>query len=327
MQTRSLYRGGPIVGEVGFGAWAIGGSWGSVDDDESRATLREALDSGVTFLDTADVYGDGHSEQLIEQVLAERAEAVTVATKMGRRDEDLDPANWTYGQFSDWLGRSRENLGVDTIDLVQLHCLGRDIYGLDEVWDALDRLVDEDLIRAYGVSVETVDEAMAALRRPGIRTVQIIFNIFRVKPAEEFFAAAQEAGVGVIVRVPLASGLLTGKFDADSQFQDDDHRNFNRDGQAFDIGETFAGVDFETGLAAVERLEPLVPDDATMAQFALRWILDHDAVSVVIPGARRPSQARDNATASNLDPLGEDVHAQVRDVYDDLVRDQVHDRW
>ncbi len=327
MDTRTLYDGGPEVGEVGFGAWAIGGSWGSVDDDESLATLREAIDHGTTFLDTADVYGDGHSERLIATILDERDEDLVVATKMGRRDEDLDPANWTYDQFAGWLARSRDHLGVDTIDLVQLHCLGREIYDMDPVWHALDRLRDDGVVRAYGVSVETVDEAMAALERPGIDTVQIIFNLFRTKPADEFLDAASDAGVGVIVRVPLASGLLTGKFDRDSEFDDDDHRNFNRDGEAFDVGETFAGVDFDTGLEAVDRLRPLVPENATMAQFALRWILDHEAVSVVIPGARRPSQARDNATASDLDPLGDDVHAEARAIYDDLVRDQVHDRW
>lgn len=326
MDTRRLYDGGPEVGEVGFGAWAIGGSWGSVDDHESMATLRSAIDHGVTFIDTADVYGDGHSERLVAEVVDERGERLVVATKMGRRAE-VDPSNWTFEQFSSWLDRSRENLGVETIDLVQLHCLGRDIYDRDHVWDDLDRLRSDGVIAAYGVSVETVDEAMAALERPGIRTVQIIFNAFRMKPADDFLGAANEAGVGVIVRVPLASGLLSGKFDRDSEFEEDDHRNFNRDGEAFDIGETFAGVDFDTGLDAVERLRPLVPENMTMAQFALRWILDHDAVSVVIPGAKQPSQARDNATAAEFAPLGTDVHAQVEVVYDDLVRDQIHHRW
>ncbi|MBY5161456.1 aldo/keto reductase [Salsipaludibacter albus] len=326
MHTRRLYQGGPEVSEIGFGAWAIGGSWGEVDDDESMAALHAAVDAGVTFVDTADVYGDGHSEQLVGRLLRERDEDLVVATKAGRRAE-VDPANWTADTFAAWLDRSRRNLDVETIDLVQLHCLGEEVYRTPEVWAALDGLRSRGVVRAWGVSVETVDEAMAALDAPGVRTVQIIFNLFRTKPAEEFLDAARRAGVGVIVRVPLASGLLTGKFDADSSFASDDHRNFNRDGQAFDVGETFAGVDFDTGLAAVQRLEELVPETMSMAQFALRWILDHDAVSTVIPGARTPRQAADNAAASDFAPLGSDIHRAAREVYDDLVRPQVHDRW
>ena len=324
MNTRSLYRGGPQVSEVGFGAWAIGGSWGELDDEESMAALETAVRSGVTFFDTADVYGDGHSERLVGQLAAEHD--IVVATKMGRR-ADLDPANWTRRQFLSWLDRSRRNLDVDTIDLVQLHCLGDRIYDMPAVWDALRTLRDDGVVRAFGVSVETVDEAMAALEVDDLATIQIIANLFRMKPVDTVFPAAQEAGVGIIVRVPLASGLLTGKFTAESTFAEDDHRNFNREGEAFDVGETFAGVPFDVGLEAVERLRPLVPDHATMAQFALRWILDHDAVSAVIPGARTQAQARGNAAASALERLPRAVHRTAREVYDDLVRPHVHDRW
>ncbi|HKJ54637.1 MAG TPA: aldo/keto reductase [Nitriliruptoraceae bacterium] len=324
MDTRSLYAGGPDVSEVGFGAWAIGGSWGEVDDDESLAALETAVRAGVTFFDTADVYGDGHSERLVGEIAAEHD--VVVATKMGRR-EDMDPSVWTQEQFLSWLNRSRRNLAVDTIDLVQLHCIGPEPYAMESVWEALRELQSDDVVTAFGVSVETVDEALAALEVDGLATIQLIANLFRMRPVDEVFDAARDAGVGVIVRVPLASGLLTGKFDADSTFDADDHRNFNRDGQAFDVGETFAGVPWEVGLAAVERIRPLVPEYVTMAQFALRWVLDHDAVSVVIPGARTQAQARGNAAASHLDPLAPDVHAALREVYDEMVRPHVHDRW
>lgn len=324
MDTRSLYRDGPEVSEVGFGAWAIGGSWGATDDEESLAALRTAIRSGVSFIDTADVYGDGRSEQLVGRIAADFD--VVVATKMGRRAE-LDPDNWTRRQFLSWLDRSRRNLDVETIDLVQLHCLGDRIYDMPSVWESLRTLRDDGVIRAFGVSVETVDEALAAMEVEGLATIQIIANLFRMKPVDTVFPAAKEAGVGVIVRVPLASGLLTGKFTADSEFPEDDHRNFNREGAAFDVGETFAGVPFEVGLEAVERLRPLVPEHVTMAQFALRWILDHDAVSVVIPGARTQAQARGNAAASALEPLKKKVHTRVREVYDELVRPHVHDRW
>lgn len=325
MRTRPLYEGGPQVGEVGFGAWAIGGSWGPVDDDESLAALRAGVDAGMTFVDTADVYGDGRSERLVGRVVGER-DGLVVATKMGRRGA-LVADEWNVAQFRAWLDRSRGNLGLDVVDLVQLHALGPEIYETPAVWEALATLQDEGRVAAWGVSVESVDEGMAALEVPGLATVQIIFNLLRTKPADEFLAAAAAAGVGVIARVPLASGLLTGKFGPDATFAPDDHRSFNRHGEEFDVGETFAGVDFDTGLQAVERLEPLVPDGATMAQFALRWILDHPEVSVVIPGARTPAQARDNAAASALAPLGEDVHRRAREVYDELVRPQVHHRW
>lgn len=325
-QSRAATPGGPEVSEVGFGAWAIGGSWGRTDDEESLQALRSAIDAGVTFVDTADVYGDGHSERLVGEVVADVDTDVVVATKMGRR-APIEPEQWSHEQFLSWLDRSRRNLGVDTIDLVQLHCLGDRIHEQPAVWDALRTLRDDGVIRSFGVSVETVDEALRALEVEDLATIQVIANPLRLKPVDTVFPAARQAGVGVIVRVPLASGLLTGKFTVDSTFAPDDHRNFNRDGAAFDVGETFAGVPFEVGLEAVEQLRPLVPADVAMAQFALRWILDHEAVSVVIPGARTPDQARANAAASDLDGLSDEVHARVREVYDELVRPYVHDRW
>ncbi len=326
MPSRRLGRTDLQVSEVGFGAWAIGGSWGPVDDDASMQALHAAVDAGVTFFDTADVYGDGHSEQLIGRLLQERDEDLVVATKMGRR-VPLDPDAYTYDAFSDWLDRSRRNLGVDTIDLVQLHALGREIYDRPRIWDALDRLVDEEVVANYGVSVETVDEALVACRTADVATVQIILNLFRMRPVDEVLPSAVAADVGIIARVPLASGLLTGKFDRSSTFEESDHRHFNRDGEAFDVGETFAGVDFETGLEAVDRLRSLVPASVTMAQFALRWVLMHDAVSTVIPGARRPAQVRDNVAASDVPALSDEVMAAAREVYDDLVAPQVHHRW
>lgn len=326
MPSRRLGRTDLQVSEVGFGAWAIGGSWGAVDDDVSMQALHAAVDTGVTFFDTADVYGDGHSEQLLGRLLRDRDEDLVVATKMGRR-VPLDPDAYTYDAFRRWLDDSRRRLGVDTVDLVQLHALGREIYDRPEVWDALDRLVDEQVVAHYGVSVETVDEALAACRTANVATIQIILNLFRMRPVEQVLPATSAADVGVIARVPLASGLLTGKFDRTSTFEESDHRNFNRQGEAFDVGETFAGVDFETGLAAVERLQRLVPTTATMAQFALRWVLMHDGVSTVIPGARRPEQVRDNVAAADLPPLDDDVMVAAREVYDDLVAPQVHHRW
>lgn len=326
MPTRRLGRTGLQVSEVGFGAWAIGGSWGSVDDDTSMQALHAAVDAGVTFFDTADVYGDGHSEQLIGRLLRERDEDLVVATKMGRR-VPLDPEAYTYEAFRAWLDRSRQNLGVDTIDLVQLHALGREIYDRPQIWEALDRLVDEEVIAHYGVSVETVDEAQVACRTADIAAIQIILNMFRVRPVDEVLPAAAAADVGIIARVPLASGLLTGKFDRSSTFEASDHRAFNRHGEEFDVGETFAGVDFETGLEAVERLQALVPASATTAQFALRWVLMHDAVSTVIPGAKRPDQVRDNVAASDVPALSDEVMAAAREVYDDLVAPLVHHRW
>jgi aryl-alcohol dehydrogenase-like predicted oxidoreductase len=280
----------------------------------------------VTFFDTADVYGDGRSERLVGRLLRERHEGLVVATKLGRR-APLDLANYTLENFRDWIERSRENLGVEAVDLVQLHSLPWETYYTPSVFEACDRLVEEGLVRAYGVSVEKVEEALKATEYPGVATVQIIFNAFRQRPAELFFRQATERGVGVIARVPLASGLLTGKFDDRTRFAADDHRAYNRRGESFDVGETFSGVDFETGLEAVEELRPFLPEGVTLAQFALRWILDFDAVSTVIPGAKTPEQARANAAAAGLPPLSEETHRLVEDVYRRRIAPLVHQRW
>jgi aryl-alcohol dehydrogenase-like predicted oxidoreductase len=318
---------GRDVSAVGLGAWQLGADWGAVGEDEALATLAAAVDAGVTFIDTADVYGDGRSERLIGQFLRERpSNRLTVATKMGRRVPQ-EPSAYTLDNFRAWTDRSRANLGVETLDLVQLHCPPRPVFHTDAVFDALDTLVAEGRIAAYGVSVETCDEALAALARPGVVSVQIILNAFRHKPLAAVLPAAAAAGVGVIARVPLASGLLSGRYDEHTTFAPDDHRAFNRQGEAFDVGETFSGVDFDTGLAAVRRLAAAVPDGWTMTQFALRWVLDQAGVSVVIPGARSPAQARANAAVADLPALPGPAHAAVAGVYADLVRPRVHDRW
>ncbi|MFN8622497.1 MAG: aldo/keto reductase [Chloroflexota bacterium] len=327
MRTRRLGRTGFEIGEIGFGAWAIGGSWGPVDDDASLKALHAAADAGVTFIDTADVYGDGHSERLIKRFLGERpGERFVVATKMGRRVPQLRE-NYTPEAFSAWLERSRDNLGVETIDLVQLHCPPFDVYYAPELFAACDELVARKVIAHYGVSVEKVEQALKAIEFPGVETVQIIFNIVRQRPAELFFREAQARDVGVIVRVPLASGLLTGKLSRESQFAPDDHRAFNRHGESFDMGETFSGLDYDTGLALVEELRPLVPAGTTLSGLALRWILMHDAVSVAIPGARTPDQARANAAASDLAPLPDATMSRIRELYDTYARPLVHQRW
>ncbi len=331
MEQRTLGRTGRQVGVIGLGAWQLGADWGQVDEADALGTLRAALESGVDFIDTADVYGDGRSEQFIAKLLREReaagaAGSLTVATKMGRRVAQ-EPANYSAANFRKWTDRSRRNLGVDRLDLVQLHCPPDPVFASDEVFDALDALVDAGSIAAYGVSVETCEQALAAIRRPHVASVQIIFNAFRMKPLEEVLPAAKEAGVGIIARVPLASGLLSGRYSAQTVFGASDHRTFNRRGEAFDVGETFSGVDFETGLEAVERLRPLVPEGATLAQFALRWIIDQPGVTVVIPGARNAEQARGNAAAAELAPLDQDTNKAVQDVYDELIRPQIHDRW
>ncbi|MFK3984174.1 aldo/keto reductase [Micromonospora sp. NPDC050397] len=327
MEKRSFPRLGREVGVVGLGAWQLGADWGTVGEDEALEILATAVDGGVTFLDTADVYGDGRSEQLIGRFLQQRPNAgLTVATKMGRRVPQT-PEAYTLDNFRAWTDRSRANLGVDRLDLVQLHCPPTPVFSTDAVYDALDTLVEEERIRSYGVSVETCDEALAAIARPGTTSVQIILNAFRLKPLERVLPAAAEAGVAIIARVPLASGLLSGKYDEHTRFAADDHRNFNRQGQSFDVGETFSGVDFEVGLTAVRRLLPLVPEGATMAQFALRWVLDQAGVTVVIPGARNPGQARGNVAAAELAPLSAETLAGVNVVYDELIRPQVHDRW
>jgi aryl-alcohol dehydrogenase-like predicted oxidoreductase len=327
MEQRVLGRTGRKVGIAGLGAWQLGADWGEVQEEEALGTIRAAVEAGVTFIDTADVYGDGRSERLIGRFLRENPHAgLTVATKMGRRVPQ-EPAHYNLANFRAWTDRSRENLGVGVLDLVQLHCPPTPVYSSDEVFDALDLLVQEGRIAAYGVSVETCAEALAALGRPGVATVQIILNAFRQKPVTEVLPAAAEAGVGIIARVPLASGLLSGRYDETTTFAPDDHRSYNRHGEAFDVGETFSGVDFATGLAAARKVAALAPDGMTTAQFALRWILMHPAVSVVIPGARNPGQARANAAAASLPPLGDVAMTGVRAVYDEDIRPLVHDRW
>jgi aryl-alcohol dehydrogenase-like predicted oxidoreductase len=326
VERRVLGKTGYEVGVIGFGAWAIGGSWGAVDDDTSMDALHAALDAGVTFFDTADVYGDGHSERLLARLRRERDEPFVVATKMGRR-APLDVAEYTPEHFEAWLERSRENLEVERIDLVQLHCPPTDVYYRPEIFAALDDLVARGLIAHYGVSVERVEEALKAIEFPGVATVQIIFNALRQRPAERFLAEAQHHDVGVIARVPLASGLLTGKLSRDTAFAADDHRQFNRHGESFDVGETFSGVDYETGLEIAEALKELVPEGATLAQLALRWILMHDGVTCAIPGAKTPEQARANAAAGALPPLDEATMRRVRELYDERIRPLVHQRW
>jgi aryl-alcohol dehydrogenase-like predicted oxidoreductase len=327
MEQRKLGRTGRTVGVVGLGAWQLGGDWGSVSEDDALAVLHAAVDAGVTFIDTADVYGDGRSEQLVGRLLADRPDAgLTVATKMGRRVEQR-PELYNRDNFREWNDRSRENLGVDTIDLVQLHCPPTAVYADDEMFAALDEMVEEGRIRTYGVSVETVEEARAAIARPHVATVQIILNAFRLKPLEHVLPEARDAGVGIIARVPLASGLLSGKYDEHTTFAPDDHRNYNRHGEAFDVGETFSGVPFEAGLAAVRDLRQIVPADVAMAQFALRWIIDQPGVSVVIPGARNADQAQGNVAAAGLPALSDEQQAAVREVYDRHIREHVHDRW
>ncbi len=331
MEQRSAARLGRSVGVVGLGCWQLGADWGRVDETDALAVLHAAADSGVTFLDTADVYGDGRSEQLVGRFLRERgagepgAEGFTVATKMGRRAEQV-PQNYSRENFLAWNDRSRANLGVDTLDLVQLHCPPTPVYSTDAVFDALDEMVEAGRVAAYGVSVETVEEALTAIARPTVASVQIIVNAFRQKPLAAVLPAAAEAGVAVIARVPLASGLLSGRYTASTTFGADDHRDYNRHGAAFDVGETFAGVPYEVGLEAVERLRPLVPEGVPMARWALRWVLDQQ-VTVVIPGARNPEQARGNAAAAALEPLPAPVHDAVRAVYDELLRPHVHGRW
>ena len=326
MQSRRLGKTGWDVSEIGFGAWAIGGAWGETDDEESMAALHAAVDAGVTFFDTADVYGDGRSERLLARLLRERNERLVVATKFGRRVEQ-DPALFTYENLRGWLERSRENLGVEAVDLVQLHCPPPDTFYLPEVHEACSRLVQEGLARNYGVSVEKVEEALKAIEYDGVATIQLIFNMLRQRPAELFFDQARRRDVGVIVRVPLASGLLTGKFDRNSTFASDDHRAYNRQGEEFDRGETFSGVEYEVGLEVVEELRPLVPPDATLAQLALRWILTFDAVSTVIPGAKTPEQARANAAAADLPAPSPETMERIAEIYRRRVAPLVHQRW
>jgi aryl-alcohol dehydrogenase-like predicted oxidoreductase len=316
------------VSEISLGTWAFGGDWGTVGEDDAYAALNRAVDLGVTFLDTADVYGDGRSEKLIGRLLQDRPnDEILVATKAGRRLDPHTPEGYDYDNLSAFVERSLDNLGVEALDLLQLHCPPTEVYHQDSTFEALDRLQKAGKVRNYGVSVEKVEEARMALDYPGVATVQIIFNIFRQKPAEEFFPLAEERSVGILARVPLASGLLSGKMRADRVFSEDDHRNFNREGHAFDRGETFSGVDFQTGLRAAEELKVLVPGGNTLAQFALRWILMHPAVSCAIPGGKNPSQVEDNVAAVEMPPLPDAVMQRAREIYDSHFREEVHHRW
>ncbi len=329
MKTRALGRTGRKVSVIGLGTWQLGADWGNVNEAEALSVLDTAYESGVTFFDTADVYGDGRSEELIGRWRRENPNAeITVATKMGRRADQV-PEAYTLDAFRSWNDRSRRNLGVDTVDLVQLHCPPTAVYSSDAVYDALDTLVQEERIASYGVSVETVDEALTAMERPHVATVQIIINAFRQKPIEQVLPVAREAGVGIIARVPLASGLLTNRYTRQTTFAADDHRNYNRDGSAFDVGETFSGVDYGTGLEAAAhfaRLASTELPDASTAQAALAWLVAQEDISTVIPGARNAEQARDNAEAANYSVSAEFL-AAARELYDVELRGQIHPRW
>ena len=327
MEYRDFGRTGWQVSVISFGAWAIGAEWGHVEPDDALAALHTALDEGINLFDTADVYGDGRSERLLARLRRERSEDFHIITKAGRR---LDPHNadgYNAGNLSRFVDRSLKNLETDTLDLVQLHCPPTEVYYRPEVFEILDDLVKAGKIRYYGVSVEKVEEALKAIEYPGVQSVQIIFNIFRQRPSELFFAEAKRRKVGILARVPLSSGMLTGKFNSGSQFSSDDHRQYNRYGESFDVGETFSGVNYELSLQAVERLKPLVPEGMSMAQFALRWILMFDAVSCTVPGAKNPRQAHENAQAADLPPLPETTMAEVQEIYDAMIKEHVHHRW
>jgi aryl-alcohol dehydrogenase-like predicted oxidoreductase len=328
MQYRELGRTGYKVADISFGAWAIGSSWGDVNDSESLAAMHRAIDMGVNFIDTADVYGDGHSERLVARLKRERpGEEIIVATKAGRRLPQQFADGYNPQNLNNWVDRSLQNLETDCLDLLQLHCPPTEVYYRPEIFWVLDELVKAGKIRYYGVSVEKVEEALKAIEYPNVQTVQIIFNMFRHRPAELFFLEAARRKVGILARVPLASGLLTGKMSLDSQFATNDHRNFNRFGESFDRGETFSGVDYEAGIQAVEEIRALVPEGVSMTQFALRWITMFDAVSCAIPGGKRPSQVEDNCAASDLPPLNEVQMTKIREIYGKYVRGQVHHRW
>ncbi len=327
MNYRELGRTGWKVSEVSFGCWAIGGTWGKVDDSESLASLERALDLGVNFFDTADVYGDGHSEQLLAQLRRERKEPFYIATKAGRRLDPHTAGGYNRANLTAFVERSLKNLETDALDLLQLHCPPTEVFYMPEVFGVLDDLVKAGKLRYYGVSVEKVEEALKAIEFPNVQSVQIIFNIFRQRPADLFFEQAQKHKVGILARVPLSSGMLSGKFSRSSQFAADDHRQFNRHGESFDRGETFSGIDYETGLKAVEDLRPLVPAGMSMAQMALRWILMHPAVTCTIPGARHVAQVEENAAAANLAPLSNATMQQIQAIYREQIRPLVNHYW
>ncbi|MGO2540525.1 MAG: aldo/keto reductase [Specibacter sp.] len=329
MQTHILGKTNRTVSAVGLGTWQLGADWGDVSEADALSVLAAAADAGVTFFDTADVYGDGRSEQAIGRFLKERGtgHGITVATKMGRRMEQI-PENYVMENFRAWTDRSRKNLGADTLDLVQLHCPPTAVVTSDEVYDALDTLVAEGAIANYGLSVESCEQALAAIARPNVATIQIILNAFRLKPLDAVLPAARRAGVGIIARVPLASGLLSGKYTATTTFAENDHRNFNRDGSHFDVGETFSGVDYTVGLEAAEKFTALAAAEAgTTAQTALAWVAQLDGVSTVIPGARSTTQAQSNAAAGSLPALGSEFNSGVGSIYDSLLRADIHPRW
>ncbi len=328
MQHRTLGRTGRIVSVIGLGTWQLGADWGEVSEADARAVLDASLASGVTFFDTADVYGDGRSESIIGAWRRDHADAdITVATKMGRRMAQV-PENYVMDNFRAWTDRSRRNLGVETLDLVQLHCPPTPVYASDAVFDALDTLVEEGVVANYGVSVETVDEALAAIARPHVATVQIILNAFRLKPLDAVLPAAEDAGVGVIARVPLASGLLSGRYSHETTFAENDHRTFNRHGEAFDQGETFSGVDFDEGVEAAREFSALAAQKGlSPATAALAWVAQLPGVSTVIPGARNVAQAEANAAAGSVPDLGADFTDAVRELYDRRFRAAVHERW
>jgi aryl-alcohol dehydrogenase-like predicted oxidoreductase len=327
MELRPLGRTGQDVSVIGLGTWQLGADWGNVTEEDALTVLRAAVESGVTFFDTADVYGDGRSERIIGRFLADNAgQGITVATKMGRRLAQ-EPANYTLDNFRAWTDRSRVNLGVDTLDLVQLHCPPSAVYDDNRTYDALDTLVAEERIAAYGVSVETCDQALTAIRRPGVQSVQIILNAFRRKPLDQVLPAARTAGVAIIARVPLASGLLSGRYTADTTFPADDHRTYNAGGEAFDVGETFSGVDFRTGVRAAQSFAALAAAPATPAQLALRWVIQQPGVTTVIPGARSVAQARQNAEAADLAPLSQAQLDAIEALYNNYFRAEIHHRW
>jgi aryl-alcohol dehydrogenase-like predicted oxidoreductase len=327
MQYRELGRTGWKVSAISFGSWAIGGTWGLVEDDESLAALNRAVDLGVNFFDTADVYGDGRSERLLAKLRRQHRDTIHFATKVGRR---LDPhlaEGYNRKNITAFVERSLKNLETETLDLLQLHCPPTQVFYMPEVIDVLDDLVEAGKVRYYGVSVEKVEEALKAIEYPNVQTVQIVFNLFRHRPAELLFEQTKKRKVGVLARVPLASGLLTGKMKPDNTFASDDHRSFNRHGESFDRGETFSGVDYQVGLKAVDELKAICPAGMSMGQFALRWILMFDAVSCAIPGAKRPSQVEENFSAADLAPLSEETMSQVRAIYDRYIRELVHYYW
>ena len=327
MKYRMLGKTGYKVSEVSYGSWSLGADWGNVTEQDAIATLNKAIESGVNFIDTADVYGDGRSEKIIAKVLKTRKEKITVATKAGRRLNPHTAAGYTKENLTKFIERSRQNLQMDTLDLLQLHCPPTDVYYKPEVFEALDEMVSNKKIANYGVSVEKVEEAIKALQYPGVASVQIIFNIFRQRPAELFFDMAKRKNVGIIVRVPLASGLLTGKMTTTTTFAQNDHRNYNREGKAFDLGETFAGVPYEKGLAAVEELKKILPKGFSLPQLALKWILMHKAVSTVIPGGKNPAQVESNVGASDMENLPNELMEKIENIYAAHIKPLVHERW